>query len=173
MRFIGIIGLSILSSVVYGIIHDLITAHVCVEYFTIGHPPLWNLHTPTELAFGWGIVATWWVGLILGVPLAVVSRVGTWPKRSARSLIKPILILLAVCGVCAFMAGLAGHYFASHKMVWLVEPLASRVPLERHVAFLTDLWSHLASYASGFVGGVVLSVVVLIGRYRAARQKTA
>ena len=27
--------------------------------------------------------------------------------------------------------------------------MASLVPFERHVALLTDLWAHLASYASG------------------------
>lgn len=63
----------------YGVLHDLVTAHVCVEYFTVGHPQLFEFETdsPTLLALGWGVVATWWVGAGLGVPLALVARVGS------------------------------------------------------------------------------------------------
>ena len=40
------------------------------------------------------------------------------------------------------------------------------VPPERHVAFLIDLWAHSASYAVGFVGGVILIVLVWRSRQR-------
>ncbi|MEX0794660.1 MAG: hypothetical protein WD045_16100 [Pirellulaceae bacterium] len=76
MQFLLIIALSIASAVIYGILHDQITARVCVEYFTIGHPPVFNTEAPTLLGLGWGIIATWWVGLILGVGLAMVARIG-------------------------------------------------------------------------------------------------
>ena len=29
-----------LAAIVYGIVHDQVTAHLCVEYFTIAHPPV-------------------------------------------------------------------------------------------------------------------------------------
>ena len=56
----------IVAAVLYGIIHDQVTARVCVEYFTIGHPPIFGTDNPTLLRIGWGIVATWWVGLLFG-----------------------------------------------------------------------------------------------------------
>lgn len=74
MESLKIILLCILSAVLYGILHDQVTARVCVEYFTVAHPPIFHTTSPTLLAIGWGILATWWVGLILGVPAAVVSR---------------------------------------------------------------------------------------------------
>jgi len=38
MQAIAIVALCIGSAVAYGILHDQVTARVCVEYFTIGHP---------------------------------------------------------------------------------------------------------------------------------------
>ena len=158
MQSATIIFLSIAAAIVYGIVHDQITARICVEYFTIGHPPIFGTNSPTLLGIGWGVIATWWVGMILGVPLDIVSGCGNRPTLSARRLIHPILILLGCMACAAFAAGLAGYMAAAAHAVWLTEPMASLVPPERHVAFLTDLWAHLASYASGLLGGTVLII---------------
>lgn len=166
MQSLAIVGMCILAAVVYGIIHDQVTARVCVEYFTIGHAPIFGTDDPTLLGLGWGVIATWWVGLLLGVPLAVAARAGSWPKRDALSLARPIAILLAVMAGCALAAGLVGWVAASNGAVVLVEPLASRVPREKHVAFLADLWAHSASYLVGFVGGLVIIVLVCCSRGR-------
>src|SRR5438552_16041804 len=101
MESLKIILLCILAAVVFGILHDLVTAHVCVEYFTIGHPPVFDTDSPTLLAFGWGVIATWWVGVLLGIPLALAARAGSRPPRSVRSLARPVLILLAVMAAAA------------------------------------------------------------------------
>ncbi len=171
MQFYRILGLSVLSCVLYGIVHDQVTARICVEYFTIGHAPLFDTTSPTLLALGWGVAATWWVGVILGIPLGLAARVGCWPKRTAVQLIKPIAVLLLVCGACAAVAGGIGNRLAANGKVWLLEPLASRVPQDRHVAFITDLWVHSASYLVGLVGGIVLIVSVLVSRAREAKKR--
>jgi hypothetical protein len=166
MRALAIIALCIGSAVVYGILHDQITARVCVEYFTIGHPPVFPTDSPTWLGLGWGIIATWWVGLLLGVPLAIAARVGRRPKRSVRSLVRPIFRLLSCMAVAAFVAGLTGFFLGRTGVFTLIEPMASRVPPERHVWFLADLWAHDASYLVGFAGGIVVTVRVWMGRGR-------
>jgi hypothetical protein len=164
MQSLAIIALCIASAVVYGIVHDQVTARVCVEYFTIGHPPVFRTDSPTLLGIGWGIIATWWVGLLLGIPLAIAASAGRRPGRDVRSLVRPIFTLLAVMGVCALLGGIAGFNLASIGAIQLVEDLAERIPGDRHARFLADGGAHLASYFVGLVGGIV--VIVRVWRSR-------
>src|SRR4051812_25248560 len=109
MRFAAIILLSIVAAVVYGVIHDQVTARICVEYFTIGQPPVFDTEDPTLLGLGWGVIAAWWVGLILGVPLALAARAGSRPKVTASSLVRPLAFMLGAVGIVAAAAGAVGH----------------------------------------------------------------
>jgi hypothetical protein len=168
MHSIAIVVMCVFAAVCYGVAHDQVTARVCVEYFTVGHPPVCDTDDPTRLGIGWGIIATWWVGLILGVPLAIAGRAGTRPKRSIVSLVRPIACLLAVMAVCALLAGATGWLVASAGAVRLVGPIAAALPADRHVPFLADLWAHSASYLAGFVGGIVVIAQVWRSRGRAA-----
>lgn len=163
-----ILLLCILSAVAYGILHDQVTARVCVEYFTIGHPPVFPTDSPTLLGLGWGIIATWWVGLMLGLPLACVSRLGVWPKLTVAGLFRPIGVLLGAVGCVSLMAGFTGFFMARSGMVWLVEPLRSLVPESKHAFFIADLWAHLAAYGVGSLGGLILCGWIL-----STRRKTA
>ena len=151
-----IVAMAIGAAVVYGIVHDMITAHLCVEYFTIAHPPLFPTSEPALLALGWGVVATWWAGALLGGLLALASRAGTRPKVEAHALWRPIRQLLLVMALCATLAGVAGWLLSAAGLVWLVEPFASAIPPERHPRFLTVAFAHTASYATGFAGGLFL-----------------
>jgi hypothetical protein len=169
MQSVRIILLCILAAVTYGIIHDQVTARICVEYFTVGHPPVFPTEDPTLLGIGWGIIATWWVGLFLGIPLAVVARAGPRPKRSAASLVKPIACLLVVMAVCAALAGLIGWVLAQNGVMNLDGRLAEALPADRHKPFLIDAWAHAASYLSGLVGGIVVMIVVWRSRDALAR----
>jgi len=49
MEAAKIVLLSMASAITYGIIHDQVTARICVEYFTIGHPPIFGTEDPTLL----------------------------------------------------------------------------------------------------------------------------
>lgn len=168
MQSFGIILMSIGAAVIYGITHDQITVRVCVEYFTIGHPPVFRTDDPTLLGLGWGVIATWWAGLLIGIPLAVAARAGPRPPRSVSSLVKPMAMLLFVMAIVAFVAGVAGWILARNGAVFLVGNIAHRVPADRHVPFLADLWAHSASYVSGLIGGIVLSVHVWRSRGQSA-----
>jgi hypothetical protein len=158
LKFLAIILICIVAAIGYGIIHDQITARICVEYFTTGHPPIFGTNDPTLLGFCWGVVATWWAGLLIGVPLAIAARFGNRPKREVFSLLRPIGFLLAAMAGCATVAGILGYVAASLHLVYLVGPMAYRVPADRHIPFLTDIWIHLASYGAGMLGGGVLCV---------------
>jgi len=151
-----IIGLCIAMSVLYGVVHDQITARLCIEYFTVGHPPLVKTSSPTLLALCWGVVASWWVGLILGVPLAFICLHGSRPKLRAAQLLRPILLLLLLMAAASLVFGAIGYYRAKAGHMWLRPPLATRIPPEKHDLYLADLWAHAAAYCIGFFGGVVI-----------------
>ncbi|MEN6405275.1 MAG: hypothetical protein ABFC77_02270 [Thermoguttaceae bacterium] len=166
MQFFKIIILCIASAIVYGILHDQVTTRVCVEYFTVGHPPIFHTESPTLLAIGWGIIATWWVGLTFGILAALASRIGAWPTFTANDLIRPIVGLLIVMGILSLLAGTAGYKIAETGILTLPEPLASRLPATKHVPFFADWWAHQTAYGVGFIGGSVLCIWVLIRRRR-------
>jgi hypothetical protein len=170
---LGIVLMCVVAAVCYGVVHDQVTARVCVEYFTVGHPPVFGTDDPTLLGIGWGIIATWWVGLLLGVPLAIFARVGSRPKRSFGSLVRPIAGLLGVMAVFALAAGVMGWFLARSGAVFLVGPIARALPADRHVPFLADLWAHSASYLVGLVGGIVVMIRVWRSRRGAVAVQDA
>jgi hypothetical protein len=172
MPFLRIVLLAIGAAIAYGIVHDQITARLCVEYFTIAHPPIFPTASPTLLAFGWGVLATWWVGLMLGVPLACIARLGRPPKLGARQFVRPILVLLAVMAVCALAAGVLGWQLTTRGVIRLEQFVRLPIPPEKHASFLADGFAHNASYAIGFLGGLVLLGWAAVKRFRASPPAT-
>jgi hypothetical protein len=139
-------------------LHDLITAHLCVEYFTIGHPPVFDTESPLLLALGWGVIATWWVGLILGILMVCAARLGGRPELQAKVFIRPVGILLCSMAALCLLAGFLGYVAAANGFVLLLDPLRSVLPVHKHAAFIADLWSHLTAYGAGLLGGIVICV---------------
>jgi hypothetical protein len=157
------------STIVYGICHDQVTARVCIEYFTVGHTPVFQTDSPTLLAFAFGAMSTWWVGLILGVFAALAFRAGSWPKIDAAHLIRPIFCLLVIMAAASLLAGLTGYRLARASGFVLPDPLGSRIPQGRHALFFADTLAHLAAYAVGLFGGLGICARLFIERRRAAR----
>ncbi|MCC7409976.1 MAG: hypothetical protein IT442_18060 [Phycisphaeraceae bacterium] len=163
--------MSVAAACLYGIVHDQVTARVCVEYFTMGHRPIFGgTQDPTLLGLAWGIIATWWVGLPLGLLLALACRIGRWPCLTARQTMVPIAVLLAFMGVVALSMGLVGYQLAESGEIELLGRLAREVPVDRHARFIADAFAHDGSYGSGIVGGLVLSAVMVVRRWRLARR---
>ena len=122
-----IVAVCMLAAVGYGILHDLITAHVCVEYFTEWHPQIVSSRNPVVLALVWGVVATWWVGALLGMLLAIVARAGRrYPKLALSQLARPIAYVLGIAGVAALALGLAGYWSVC---AWGAPPFVSAFAL--------------------------------------------
>lgn len=156
MEVLKIVLFSTAAAVAYGILHDQVTAHVCVEYFTIAHPPVFPTEPPFWLAIGWGVIATWWIGLPLGVLLAAVARFGAKPRLRLAELYRPILLLMAGCGIVAMVAGALGAALVNAQVVALPGVWAAIIPAEKHVAFAFAAWAHAASYLAGALGGLLL-----------------
>lgn len=112
MESLKIIATCILAAVFYGVVHDQFTARICVEYFTEFHPPVFATQSPTLLALGWGAIATWWAGAIIGTLLAIAARAGSRPKLSFRSIVIWLPLLMGVMGLCAVASGAIGYFLA-------------------------------------------------------------
>ena len=153
-----IIGITTFAAIAYGVIHDQVTAHLCVEYFTVAHPPLFHTQSPTILALCWGITATVGVGAVLGVILAEVSQSeGLAPYPVAR-LVRSIFILLATMALIAFLAGVLGFELSRHAVLFLPISLAELIPADRRDAFMAVWFAHAANYLVGLAGGAFLSL---------------
>jgi hypothetical protein len=158
LEFLKIVALGLTAAICYGVLHDQITARVCIEYFTVGHPRLIQSDSPTVLGFFWGIVATSGLGFLLGIVLASAARLGSRPGLLARDLVRPLGKLLLIMYACALLAGLLGFGLAQSGEIDLPSDIARRIPVERHSRFLADWFAHIASYASGIFGVLGLSV---------------
>jgi len=147
-----IVLLCVASAVVYGICHDNLTARICVEYFTVGHPPIFGgTQDPTLLAFGWGVIATWWVGLALGVPAAFFARVESMPRLTWRRLVKPIVVLMIVMALASVVNGLVGHVFGGLNAYYHPSD-----QVEDRTEYVVAAHAHGAAYGVGFFGGVLI-----------------
>jgi hypothetical protein len=166
METIKLISFSVAAAIIYGILHDQVTAHVCVEYFTIAHPPVFPTESPFLLAIGWGIIATWWVGLPLGILLAAAARIGRAPKLGLRDLRRPILLLMAVSGAAAMVSGIIGAILVTTGTIELLGGWGDVIPSAKWVSFAFAAFAHLASYAVGAIGGIYL----IINTYRRRRR---
>lgn len=166
MQSFRIVGLCILAAIVYGIVHDQFTARVCVEYFSVFHPPVFPTNSPTLLAIGWGIVATWWMGAFIGLFLAVAARAGSRKKIEAIELLRPISMLLIVMAALAAIAGVAGWLLCKDGVIAPPPWVASVLPVNKHAAFMADWWAHNASYLVGFTGGIMVCITTFRRRNR-------
>jgi hypothetical protein len=158
VEFAKIVLLSVTASIAFGVFHDQITARVCIQYFTIGHPPLIESTSATMLGMAWGIVATWWVGLPLGVLLAASAQLGVRPKIGAKRLVPGITMLMGVVALLAFSTGTIVYALASTGRMHLSTEWAELLPFSARIPFLVDMWTHIASYLFGVVGGLFLVI---------------
>lgn len=151
-----VVLLSIAAAVCYGVIHDQITARLCVEYFTVAHPPLFHTQSPALLGLAWGVTATLGVGVVLGVLLALVSQSEGQPPIPVSELRKSVLRLLAIMAAGAITAGLIGFELSRRAVVEIPCAWFDLVPVERHDRFMAVWFAHGASYLAGLIGGGVL-----------------
>ncbi len=164
MEHVKIVGLGVVASAAYGIAHDMITAHLCIEYFTRDHPMLVPTESPVLLAVVWGVAATWWMGAFLGLLLAAAARWGRYKPLTARELLPSVVRLFVFVGVCAFVAGALGYWISHlggfHRYHFNPEwATADKTPRYWAVAA-----AHTTSYVVGAISGVGLAIKTWLQR---------
>ncbi|RIK84815.1 MAG: hypothetical protein DCC68_00565 [Planctomycetota bacterium] len=170
IEFAKIVLLCVAAAVAYGVIHDQFTIRVCLEYFTVGHPPIFA-HLPTTLhAAAWGVFATWWLGLVLGLLAGLLSRVGSWPKLAAKDLSRPVCKLLAAMAIGSAVAGVVAYGLATRGVVRLFEPFATEILPTHHSPFIACAAAHSVSYLLATFGGLLICTRIPYLRWKAAKR---
>ena len=169
MPFIRIVALSIAAAVLSRSAHNLVTAHWCVEYFTVGHPA-WHTTSPLLPALAWGVMATWWVGLMLGIVLACAARLGPWPGLTARQLVGPVCVVLLSAGLADTLFGWRGTVKAGDGSARLPPRLAVALPPARHAPFVGAWFAHTAGEAVAVLGGFTIGLWALRKRRALAQN---
>ncbi|MBS1706947.1 MAG: hypothetical protein JST40_13860 [Armatimonadetes bacterium] len=148
------VGYTVLMSVGYGIAHDLVTAHLWVPYFTVHHPKLVESQNPIIMALLWGVIATWWVGGLAGLVLAVISLFGKTdpvPFPVFAKTLRNATIILFVLAMC----WLVGMLVVAH----IVIPEPKRRPsFEEDARAVAVASTHIVSY----FGSVAMTLVVAL-----------
>ena len=150
------LGLSVLGAITFGIFHDFITANICVEYFTIGHPKIIESQDPNTLALLWGVIATWWFGLILGILIISYNSFGKSPSLPFSQIKKYVLRLLLIVPCISLVAGIIGFTLSYFEVIHLIPKLAVVVPEQKHNLYLAVGWAHTSSYLTGLIGTIII-----------------
>ncbi|RZK22742.1 MAG: hypothetical protein EOO56_07425, partial [Hymenobacter sp.] len=109
---LGFTGLTTLLAGLYGIAHDQLTYSISSEYFTkfkyeqFGFEPAWfGGHRPTVAVIGF--LATWWVGLFIGVVFGLVGLVAVSKTVLVQTLLRAVRIAFST----TIAAGIAGYFY--------------------------------------------------------------
>lgn len=147
----------------YAILHDQITARICVEYFTVTHPTIIPSQNPTSLAIAWGIVAGGPPSLGLGVLVALCARVGRWPKLSTRSVMIGTMCVFVVMAIGAAIMGFLGSIYGASVAVGPAD-----IDPDLYGAWFTVAHIHAGTYFLGVAGSLTLAIAVVLLRWRSS-----
>jgi len=152
----NIISFSILCTIGYGVLHDQITARLCLEYFTVAHPKIEGLSDASTIALFWGVAATWLFGAFFGTLLAIAANIGKRPAYPFFLLIRSILVLFLTMSLCALVSGVIGYVLTAHRVIAPPSELLNLIAEPKHAMFMADAFAHEASYIVGIVGSLVV-----------------
>ncbi|NIF03965.1 hypothetical protein F3J23_00810 [Chryseobacterium sp. Tr-659] len=165
-NFILIIIISILFAGAYGIIHDQITFSISPEYYTLLKFPQFEieqLQLASRIKVGIvGFLATWWVGLFLGIAYAFISLFFDTIHILSIT-VKSILINLCI----AFISGILGYFYS----ILFLSPknIDWYIPLETQ-----EIQNYInvgSIHNFGYLGGVTGLLVGIIYQIRKAKQR--
>lgn len=149
-----------LASIGYGIVHDLMSTQVCLEYFTVHHPPVFATQNPLLLALAWGVYATFWMGAILGLLLGGVAVYGKAPILPARAIRKPLILGLAGLLVFAILSWLVIYAIGGYA-IQLAQSQGKNPPSELDRRLVSSAVAHMVSYSGSVVLAVLLSAWII------------
>lgn len=157
-----IIFIAIVIACLFGVIHDHITYTISPEYYTKfkfsqfgldSSPVIGNERYLVTLT---GIIATWWVGAILGGVFSFMSLVlKTW-KIMLKICLKAMGLTIGITALFAFSGYLYGKFILLKS-----GELMNIYDVKDFDAFIKVGAIHTASYMGGFVGMIIGAIYIV------------
>lgn len=170
----GIVLGGIVVAVIYGVLNDSVTARLEPGYFNL--PVLPTIHhyngmkafgwespetetSATKIALFWGVIATWWMGALLGTGVAACSDIGSLPPLTIKDLFPAMAGVLAFMGLGSFGAGL-NEYLNGNlmKAYWVPRSIQTNSG-EKNInqrLYWANAAAHNSGYLLGAIGGLFL-----------------
>jgi hypothetical protein len=169
----GTVFITIIIAGIYGILNDQITFSISKEYFTkfkylqFGFEPAWFGGDRKTVAVI-GFLATWWVGLLMGIVVASVGLFFKDPLKMKRSVMKAVMIIFITAILFGFMGFAWGKYYLLKAGVnwWLPDDLIDKND------YIIVGSIHNFSYLGGAVG-LLIALVYLIKKIRGSKESAA
>ena len=151
-----VVLLAVGGAVTYGVVNDQFTAHLAPQYFTIGHVDHLHVNTPFMLAFEWGFLGTWWVGLTLGILAAMIARLGWGAKVPAAWFVPRLVGLFGAMALAAAATWIVAYFLAGANAVDVPSVVRPGVVPSQRLTYYADWAANVASYAAGGCGALAL-----------------
>ncbi len=155
----------IVTASVFGILHDQVTFTISPEYYTqfkfnqFGLD-LYGKDSHRLLVCIVGIMATWWVGLILGIVFSVMSLFLKTPKEMIAISMRAVVITLIITVVTAVIGYFYGRFILINS-----DNLMNIYDIKDFENYLIVGSIHKYSYAGGgiglFAGSLYISIKAL------------
>ena len=156
MQFASIFIFTTLLGAGFGALRDGLL-HLCV-------PAYFSMDMDSVILTG---AATWGLfGASLGLGLACAARLGKRPKRTARDLRKPVLLLLALIAGFSLIAGLFGAVATSFGLRVLPPEMYDRLPPQTWAGLHFCWFVQIMGNYVGFVAGGMQVAWVWVSRKR-------
>jgi hypothetical protein len=173
-----VFALIVLAAVVlacaYGMLHNQVSYTISREFFTcfkfiqvgLADTPLPERVRASMVGFG----ATWWVGLIAGLLIALASGIESDPLARRREGMRALVTMLA-CTVAVALVGIALGLLRPPTQAQLDTMRAGGAISEcvtDPAAFVRAGWMHNASYLGGAIGLALALLLLVLGWIRRA-----
>ena len=167
--FLLLLVISSFIAGIYGAVHDQISYTISPEYFTkfkfdqFGMDKEWFGGVRITVAVV-GLLATWWVGLLVGFILGVIGLFFPTSKWMFNKIIKSFLVTLTVSSIFGIVGLIYGFLFSFENINWYLPP--NLIDKRSFIAI-----GHMHNF--GYLGGLVGLIIGIIFILKSLKQTRA
>ena len=172
LTLILIVVITALTSGIYGAIHDQLTYTISPEYYTkfkfiqfkpVDEEPEAHLSNPRLWVAAIGVMATWWMGILIGFVLGLVGLTHTNWKTMLRVTLRAFVITMSIAFIIGIIGLIYGRLFLANDPIESFSNWFIPDNIIDFKSFVTVGSMHNFSYAGGIIG-LVAGIVYSLGQ---------